>query len=1102
MNPNFHQDIQNNISQKIPFTNQVIPNHNLQNITIIKTEEQKQINGINTNYIQNNLEKNPQVIKETKIITQRINNPIDPQRFSFRNTSNLDIVSLENNNNNSYRQLIKKIANQLKRKVRPPTQGFFHFALQKGDYSLIIIRKISSQMRNHQIEFNNDIFRIYTQKLIKYRELIKRIAHLLKITMKNQKYFENLNNRLNTTVQTIEKKTIVQTNVNTSNNINQNNNISKNNGIKKASIKSEQTKLVGNNKNIVNQKKTKTQTISQTNINKSHINNKRNHNQSKYNTNLNQNKINPINPFFASKDKLSFNSNNTNMMKNNLQNQNQYFLHNKERTSVPNINNKSQLSQQLSQSININKNKSMINVNLSKQQKNINNNQNKVKMTKNEIPTNDINNNLNEVKIVKTEITSNNIITNNNNKKDISLGEIKPNVDLEVIDKEKIIMPHIEEKNVISNNKNPQTFNIIDSISNNNKDINAINNYDVSENRIFSKTPIISRFTDISNDIEMKDNSNNINILSDKNRGNSILNTSLVNTGTFQQIPKNNIEANKNSFINFEKKSISVNLVNNSIDKNKINNIESKANNMSNMSNMSMINNYNSDSNNNITISSLNKEEDKNSLSIGSNKGKGKDKQIKIELSLFKKDNNKSLIEEEKSIHSNMESQTININNIQQLNCNTFTENAINNDINNNDSIIYQKEISTYPDEASFLKKFDLFLIKNNISIKSFIPMAINNTGQQYLKQNAFWEKYINYIFINYNVNNIKISLFSFAHLIEQYFLWCENLSSDIVEGFKKLIIETISKIFTNDEINQFCTMNKINNFGDLFEKYKIFINTKKNGGFKYDKEIEIKIKNKDQELCNCELCRSEIACMKKLIEVNKNKIMGVNIENIFYDGNENKPKSKKVEKDENEDEEIYIKKTKKTYPPTKSRNSSAKKKSYPKFSASKIKESSGEAVEYIGKERSKSKKRSSSSKKRRQSTSRKRSSSSKKKRKNSSEKEEKKDEDMKIDTYFMKEIYVEEKKEENDTSKADKDNKKKAKNKKKEKSKSRSKSKEKKYEIESESEEKETKNKRNKKRQKSKNNKKEKKYSDSESEEEKIKTKDKKKKKQQYPKD
>ena len=49
---------------------------------------------------------------------------------------------------------------------------------------------------------------------------------------------------------------------------------------------------------------------------------------------------------------------------------------------------------------------------------------------------------------------------------------------------------------------------------------------------------------------------------------------------------------------------------------------------------------------------------------------------------------------------------------------------------------------------------------------------------------------------------------------------------------------------------------------------------------------------------------------------------------------------------------EIYIKKTKKTYPPTKSRNSSGKKKSYSKFSASKIKESSGENIEYIGKER------------------------------------------------------------------------------------------------------------------------------------------------------
>ena len=1073
MNPNIPQDIQNNININTSNTNQTIPNQNIQNITIIKTEEQKQLNDVNTNtntsYIPNNLENNQKIIKETKIVTQTINNPMDPQRFSFSDVSNLNLVSSEKaNNKQSYMQLIKKIANQLKIKVRPPTQGFFHFALQKGDYSLIIIRKLSSQLRNHQIEFNNDIFRIYTQKLVKYRELIKRIAHLLKITMKNKKYFENLNNKVTTTVQSIEKTTIVQTNTNTNTNLNKTNNVNKNNEIKKSSIKSEQVKFVGNNKNIVNQKKTKTQTITQTNLNKSHITNKSNNaNQNnRYNTNINNNRINPTNPFFASKDKLSFNSSNNNMMRNNLQNQNQYFLHNKEKTTVNNNNNKSPITQNK-----LDKNKNMIKINLSKQQNNINN----------------INSNQNEVKIVKTEITTTNNISNNidNNKMDIVQEEIKPRMDLEVINKEKIIIPHIEEKKVISNNIHQETHNIINSISNNNNEINTNNDYNISENRIFSKNPINSRFADTSNDIEMKnstDINNNINILSEKNKSTNIINTSLINTGTIQQIPKNNLETNKNININFEKKSINVNLINNSKDKNIINTNESNIT----MNNVSMHNNYNTDTNNNITITSLNKEEDKNYyFSTESNKSKGK--QIKIEISPFKKETHKSFIEEEKSIHSNKESQTININNIQKLNCNTFSEN----DINNNDSIIFQKEISTYPDETTFLKKFDTFLSKNNIFIQSYIPMAVNNNGQQYLKKNAFWEKYLNYIFINYSINNAKLSLFSFAHLIEQYFLWCENLSSDIVEGFKKLIIEIILKIYTMDEVNQFCTMNKIKSFGDIFEKYKTFIKDK-NGSFKYDKEIEIKIKNKDQDECNCELCKNEIACMKKLIEVNKNKIIGVNIESIFYDGNENKINNKKEEEDE--DEEIYIKKTKKTYPPTKSRNSSGKKKSYSKFSASKIKESSGENIEYIGKERSKSKKRASSSKKKRQSSKGKRPSTSKKPGQSSNKNEKiDKEEDMKIDAFLVKEEDIKELEAIiSDTIK----------NKTKEKRKSKSKSKEEKDESNSESEEKGTKNKKNKKSQKSKNKKKEKKYSDSESEDEKVKAKDKKKKKQQYPKD
>ena len=174
MNPNFPQEIQNKMNMNMNMNNQIninqkIPNQNntsIQKITLIKTGTQKQISQSNINYNQtnNNIGSNPQTIKEeTKIITRKL----EPLRFSFSNNSNLNLSSLYMRDN-IYRQLVKKIASQLKKPVRPPTEGFFNFAFQKGDYSLIVIRRIYNKMGNQQIIFNNDIFRIQIQKYKKY----------------------------------------------------------------------------------------------------------------------------------------------------------------------------------------------------------------------------------------------------------------------------------------------------------------------------------------------------------------------------------------------------------------------------------------------------------------------------------------------------------------------------------------------------------------------------------------------------------------------------------------------------------------------------------------------------------------------------------------------------------------------------------------------------------------------------------------------------------------------------------------------------------------------------------------------------------------------
>ena len=265
---------------------------------------------------------------------------------------------------------------------------------------------------------------------------------------------------------------------------------------------------------------------------------------------------------------------------------------------------------------------------------------------------------------------------------------------------------------------------------------------------------------------------------------------------------------------------------------------------------------------------------------------KDKNKKIEIKLSPLKRDY-ETLKVEEKTNNSNVESQTINLENIRNINCNSFKGNNSIEISDGYDDILYKEDISTSVDENSFLTKFDLFLSYNNIVIQNYLPLALNENSQKYLKKNIFWEKYINYIYLKYSYNNEKVSLFCLIHIIEQFFLWCENLNQQNISEFKKLIIETINKIFNIEEIKQFCFINKINNIEDLFEKYKIIEEINKGNGtnnFKYNKEVEIKINQKAE--CKCDLCKSEFSCMKKLSEINKNLITEINTENLYLEAN------------------------------------------------------------------------------------------------------------------------------------------------------------------------------------------------------------------------
>ena len=904
------------------FQNGLLSNSNimpLNRISILKTEEQKEI--VRTNVYEpneNKLGQNPKFCVVTEVIKRSSNISLDPQHNSFNNgplnfsfnqddqmnqsfqNKSLNIYladssskKIENKNlqkydSAKYKSLIKKIACQLKNKIREPTYGYFYFAFQKGNYPLMIIRKIKKEIINHSIEFSNDIFRIYTYKYTKYKELIKRIALILKKTMKNAKFWENQKNSAQTIQnsqinnQTIQVK-LSQNNLNNKTNgpSNSNNNNSKNNNNRNKNndiTKKNNSKEIPGNKKIINSinNRVNSKEVHTTTNNKIFYNSSLNHNQKKskpqtnkisnFKSNLNypNNSHNYlgshkaseyVNPFISVKDRKKVNITKKN---DNINNRNQFL-------------NKSHINKE--------KSKNLYTNNIT-----YNNNHSKIDDKNSVTLTNDekaIKVNINQnINTITNEIHTSNIEVQeqNNNKMDIIKEEVNP-----------ILNDISLNLNIPQNNNN---------VSTNEKKLDII---------LTQSEPILN--TDESNDIVMNTNFNKINsdiipdkttnIFKEKNNiidGNNLNNN--INIGN--NIVQNNIA---NSTFNIEKNSFNVNnqgLINNNNSAD-INNNKRKSNNLKIVPSKIPLNNNNKTlktHNNNNTLNEINnniinndlssllvKQQKEQRISINSRKSQGM--KLEIKLSNFKKEKEDKIIPKDKTQELNknfiqneiFSTTTIKNNNIAIDSKNDLQN--INNNINIKNELIKQN---------SFINEYNSFLSNNNILIESYLPIAKDEKGQNCMKQNTFWEKYILYLYNIYIMNNIKISLFLFIQLIEQYFIWCENASFEDNLNFKNLLIENINKIYNEQEKNQFLSMNKMNNFDELFKKYEIVLSKKKSANYIYGKEIEIKLDNCSE--CNCELCQNEIACQNKMSEINKNLITNVSTENIFYSG-----KSKKIEK-------------------------------------------------------------------------------------------------------------------------------------------------------------------------------------------------------------
>ena len=94
------------------------------------------------------------------------------------NSQNVLELNKINEENEKYLLLIKRIAQQLKRKIRPPTQGFFYKIIKKEQYKLLV-KRIAFQLKRRTRSPTHGYFYKYIRNQ-QYILLIKRIAFQLK----------------------------------------------------------------------------------------------------------------------------------------------------------------------------------------------------------------------------------------------------------------------------------------------------------------------------------------------------------------------------------------------------------------------------------------------------------------------------------------------------------------------------------------------------------------------------------------------------------------------------------------------------------------------------------------------------------------------------------------------------------------------------------------------------------------------------------------------------------------------------------------------------------------------------------------------------------
>ena len=144
----------------------------------------KEVNTYSNNIIRINLVKSQNKNKR-KTEYQRIDNKRDIN--ISKNEAKTEIKTVLNKessdtNDKKYKYilLIKKLAYQLKNKVKPPSKGYFYVSLIRTDKYLSKIKKIAKKMKKKTCPPTHGFFYTFLEKQKNYKLLVKKIASQLK----------------------------------------------------------------------------------------------------------------------------------------------------------------------------------------------------------------------------------------------------------------------------------------------------------------------------------------------------------------------------------------------------------------------------------------------------------------------------------------------------------------------------------------------------------------------------------------------------------------------------------------------------------------------------------------------------------------------------------------------------------------------------------------------------------------------------------------------------------------------------------------------------------------------------------------------------------